>query len=536
MSIEAKTSYLEELQGQLQEAAVDRAILATQGELGLASHLFRLAEGVDAFAYSDPTRKSYSSPTGYTISQGGRPDDYIDGKCWPLYETEQDLQELRGIGRWFASWDEMGISILTNLRNYTIGDGFTTTCRPRVKTPEAKRLAAEVQAFCDEFDDVNDWIDEGESDAFSSGVVDGDHLLRLRHRGAGAPRVQYVGGEHITEPSNTAQLEEYYGLPSCCWKFGVATKPGDTSAVRGYFLDWFGRGDNWDFVPDEEAVFVKRNTPRQAKRGVSDFAVPWVTLERGAKLFGKTVLGATAQASIGYIRKAMQGTPQGALDARLSGTSATSPLTLHRPDGSLRSATAESFEGVKVITTTGDYQAGPMGSPNGPIFLDILQGVARRVGSRWCMPEYMVSGDASNANYSSTMVAESPFVQATKQEQGNHGRRSRELRWKAVAMASKHGRFDGMPVDEIRRLVEIKVEGPAPETRAPVQEETVRDKQQAAGILSRKTRAAQSGLDFEEELANGAKESQPVGQPVAPMTESRLMDLRFSCLQEGASA
>ena len=28
------------------------------------------------------------------------------------------------------------------------------------------------------------------------------------------------------------------------------------------------------------------------------------------------------------------------------------------------------------------------------------------------MPEYMVSGDASNANYASTLVAESPFVKA----------------------------------------------------------------------------------------------------------------------------
>lgn len=532
MSIEAKTAYLAELEGKLQEASLDQAILAARGELGFASELFRLAEGVDSFAYSDPTRRTLSSPSGYSIGQGGRPDDYLDGKCWPLYETEQDLQELRGIGRWFSAWDEMAGSILRNLRNYTIGDGFVTECVPRDKSPEAKAMAAEVQAFCDEFDDVNDWQDEGETDAFTSGIVDGDHLLRLKQRGSGAPRVQFVGGEHITEPGDPGQLEDYYGLPSCCWKFGVATKPGDTSAVRGYFLDWYGRGSDWEFVPAEESVFIKRNTPRQAKRGVSDFAVPWRSLEKGAKLFDRTVGGATAQASIGYIKKALQGTPQSALDATQS-RGVTSPTAIRRPNGSLASATAETIDGVKVITTTGDYVAGPMGTLNGPVFMDILQGVGRRVGSTWCMPEYMVTGDASNANYSSTLVAESPFVQNTRQEQGNHGRRSVELRWKAVDMAAKAGRFGGMRAVDIRRLVKIDVTGPSPETRDPVQEETVFDKQQAAGVLSRKTRAAKAGLDFEEEIANGARESQPVQSE--PFAESRIRDIQFGLLQEGAN-
>lgn len=531
MSIETKTQYLAELEQKLHEASVDQAILVAKGELGLASELFRLSEGVDAFAYSDPTRKAYTSPNAYGPGQGGRPDDYLDGKCWPLYETEQDLQELRGIGRWFAAWDEMGRSILTNLRNYTIGDGFVTECTPRDKSPEAKALAAEVQAFCDEFDDVNDWQDEGETDAFTAGIVDGDHLLRLRQRGAAAPRVQFVGGEHITEPNNPAELEDYYGLPSCCWRFGVATRPGDTSLVRGYFLDWFGKGTDWEFVPAEEAVFIKRNTPKQAKRGVSDFAVPWRSLEKGAKLFDRTVGGATAQASIGYIKKALQGTPQSALDARLGASGLTSPTSVRRPNGGLASATAETIDGVKVITTTGDYVAGPMGTLNGPVFMDILQGVGRRVGSNWCMPEYMVTGDASNANYSSTLVAESPFVQNTKQEQGNHARRSRELRWKSVDMAARHGRFGGMRAADIRRLVKIDVVGPPPESRDPVQQEAVRDRQQAAGILSRRTRAAQTGLDFDEELANGAKEAaQPATAPQA-MAESRIRDIRFSLLE-----
>ncbi|QDV78074.1 phage portal protein [Botrimarina mediterranea] len=526
MPTEAQESYLADLREKVARIETDHEIRLLESRVNTGSEIARLIEGLDSFAYSDPTRKGVTMPGAWDRFTGGRPEDYQYGKCWPLYETEHDLQELRSIGRWFASWDATFISVLTNLRNYTIGDGFTTEAKPRNKTPEAAQLAAEVQAFCDEFDDVNDWQDEGETEAFISGVVDGDLLLRLVDRGEYAPRVRFIGGEHITEPSRAYELEDHYGLPSLCWRFGVATHLGDTSEVVGYFVSWNGAETDWEYVPSDEAVFIKRNTPRQCKRGVGDVAVVWQPLDKGAKLFDRTVLGATIQASIAYIKEAANGTPADALGQTLGGLRSITSAT--RPDGGRVGVTAEHHEGGKVITTTGKYHAGPMGSPNGPIYLDIGQGVARRIGSRWAMPEYMVSGDASNANYSSTMVAESPFVQNTKQEQGNHSRRSRELRWKALDMAAKHGRFGGLRAAEIRKQVEISVEGPDPVSRDPIALETVRDKQQAAGVLSRKTRAQQSDLDFEEEVANGAKEAAPA---VNPMVESRIRDLRFSLLE-----
>jgi len=533
MPTESQAAHLAELQTQLDRAETEVAIRVLESRLGAASQFDRLIEGVDGFAYSDPTRRELTAPGFGDKFWGGRADDYEGGKCWPLYETEADLQELRSIGRWFAAWDETAISVLTNLCNYTIGDGFSTECQPRDKSAEAVRWAAELQAFCDEFDDVNDWVDEGETEAFKSAVQDGEILLRLRDRGREAPRVRYIGGEHITQPGDPWQLEEHYGLPSLCWRYGVATEHGDASSVAGYFVDWYGRSTDWEFVPASEAVFLKRNTPRQAKRGVGDYAVVWRSLDRGAKLFDRTVLGATMQASIAYIKEAAAGTPGDALGATLGAL--RSAAVGRRPDGYPAAITTERHEGGKVITTTGKYHAGPMGSPNGPAYLDIGQGVSRRVGSRWAMPEYMVSGDASNANYASTMVAESPFVQATKQEQGNHARRSRELRWKSVDMAAAHGRFGGLRAAELKRLVKINIVGPDPVSRDPAQDEAVLDRQQAAGVLSRRTRAQKSGLDYEEEVTNGAAVAVPpaIGgvAPAPGVTESRERLLRFSLLE-----
>ncbi|HEY4759727.1 MAG TPA: hypothetical protein VIH42_04030, partial [Thermoguttaceae bacterium] len=43
-------------------------------------------------------------------------------------------------------------------------------------------------------------------------------------------------------------------------------------------------------------------------------------------------------------------------------------------------------------------------------YVAVLQAELRAIASRLVMPEFMLSSDASNANYSSTMVAEGPAV------------------------------------------------------------------------------------------------------------------------------
>lgn len=455
-------------------------------------------------------------------------DDYRDGQCLPLYQSERDLDEIRGIGRWFASTDETAAAITTNLRNYIIGKGFDVRIEAKDKLDAP--LAAEVQEFVEEFLDLNDWTDEGESEALLQTIVDGELLLRLRPNRGTPPVIELIGGEHLTQPNNPRDLEDYYGLGSVSWTFGVATPHGAPHMPQGYFVDWFGNGSDWEFIKWNEAVFVKRNTPRFAKRGVSDFAIPYRTMERGGKLFANTVLGATIQASIAGIRKAAKGTPASSLPQ--ANNALRAPLNAVRADGRAVSVTGETFLGGKIINTASDWMHGPMGSPQGPTYIEIHQACLRRVGSRWAMPEYMISGDASNANYASTMVAESPFVQNTIKEQGRFAKVERKLIWRAIDMEAKRGRFGGYTADELYRRLTVAIEPPNPVSRNPLEEEGVYDKQQAAGVLSRKTRAAKAGLDYEQEIENGAAVAQPVATP-NPVSESRIQDLRFSLLEGG---
>lgn len=450
---------------------------------------------------------------GPYISQG---DDYLDGQCKPWYQNVAELQSIRGLGRWLAGSDEMAANILGNLRNYTIADGFTVKVTAK-KNTGAEQLAASVQEFIDEFLDHNRFTDLGETDALLQAVIDGELLLWLRP-GESVPRVQFVGGEHITEPDKPADIEAYYGdmygFYGASWTFGVATEFGNAEHTYGYFVDWFGQGTQWDFVPECESVFLKRNVSRQCKRGISDFYIPFKRLDRGTKLFDSAVLGATIQSTIAYIKEHSQGTPQTALEAAALNSRLTGTVDVVKADGVRESVTGETYLGGRVLNVAGTkYHAGPMGTPQGPTYMDVYQSVCRRVGSRWRMPEYMVSGDASNANYSSTLVAESPFIQEIKHEQSQHARKERELLWKAIDMAAKTGRF-GLTKADLCRIIEIIVVAPNPESRDPAQLEAVYDSQQAAGVLSKRTRAAQSGLDYEQEQENIAGEPK---QPPPPM-------------------
>ncbi len=434
-------------------------------------------------------------------------DDYYQGRCRPFYESEGDLQEIRGLGRYLAGADEMAACVLKNLRNYVVGGGAKVTVNA-IRGKGGESLAPAVQEFVDEFIADNQLTNHGESRIFLSSVIDGEHLVWLRECGHHAPRIQFVGGEQITEPGDIRGVEDYIGMPGLCWKFGVATDHCDYEKIHGCFVDWYGQHKDWDFIGEECSVLLKRNVT-VSKRGISDFYIPFYNIDRAGRLNSSIVKGAIVQASIAGIKKAAQGTPQTALDSALrnrlsSGMSST--VQVSTSGGSTAEVTGDTVLGGRVINTTADYLHGPMGTPQGPVYVEVYQAVARRVGSRWCMPEYMVSGDASNNNRASAEVAESPAMKAFEAEQAWLAKYEDELIWKAIGIAARNGRFGGMQAKEMWPLLELNIEFPDPATRDPLVQEQVFDAQQSAGILSAKTRAAKSELDYDEEIANGAKE------------------------------
>lgn len=532
-SLQELTARNAELDEQIERVQLSQAIQAKQSAISASTML----EAYPQYLSPQQIRAEIGWGEGAIGDYVSRPDDYRNGDYRPFYENEFDIQQIRGIGRYLAGSDEMTVCILMNLRNYSVGEGAEVSANAKDKADQS--LANEVQEFLEEFIDVNDWAGEGESECFLNSVIDGDHLAWLKPRGPHAPLVRCVGGEHIAEPSDIRAVEDYIGQVGLDWKYGVATDQGDPESVAGYFVSWYGDESNWDYVPASDAVFFKRNVPRQCKRGINDFYVPYKLIQKGSKLFDNAVMGATIQASIAGIKKAASGASTAQLADGLA-NHLTGTATALGPNNQSKTVTYERHIGGKVITASGmDYMHGPMGTPQGPLFLDsVYQAVARRVGSCWCFPEFMISGDASNNNLASALVAEGPLVKYMISEQNRNARQLRKLYWRAVGMAAKNGRFGGLSQAEIYKHVAISVDYQSPESRNPVELEAVRDAQQRAGVLSVKTRAAESGFDYDQELENGAKPTEmqvtPAGSSYTEPTVEQLSldELAFSLLEE----
>ena len=92
-----------------------------------------------------------------------------------------------------------------------------------------------------------------------------------------------------------------------------------------------------------------------------------------------------------------------------------------------------------------------------------IQAELRAIGSALAMPEYMISGDSSNANYASTMVAEGPAVKTFEEMQAELIDADLVVMRLALKVAAAAGRLP----DNVAELVEVDAEPPLDPEREP---------------------------------------------------------------------
>lgn len=484
------------------------------------------------------TREYLSDDAGFGILGGpGRTvyttslDDRRDGRFRPIYETEQDLARFRAQARNLALLTGIRTGALTTLQNYTFSGGFKFTAAPEDETDaQGVGLVPAVQQVIDRLLDENDFC----------GVIDREVDLRAREDGEcllafddeeiarGCLRLEFLEPDQLMEPANPYQLDEWLGMdgPSC-WKFGVHTPERKTAKVLGYHIVRDDRGADWDYYPESRVQHIKRNVTINAKRGVTDFVEILSDLSGEAKLANNMTRGAALQAAIAWILQGAQGTTQ----SQMSSVGPADKVQYVRPSvfsgGSQTVQNASHYPAGSILRTPAgqEYLPGPMGAERNAGFELVGQYALRRIGVRWNMPEYMISGDASNANYSSTLVAGSPFAEARKADQQFYKRHFLSLIWKAVRICVEHGRFSrwGIQRDHyhlLEKLVRIDCECPTVDARdskvAVDSDKVLVD----GGVMSKQTWATRNNLDFEKEQKLGALEKPPepvmgaFGQPM----------------------
>ncbi|MEQ8788870.1 MAG: phage portal protein [Pirellulaceae bacterium] len=500
---------LQQLREQYDALRLRRDVAALEQQIAWEEQAARRVELREGWGeLVNPRESEFDSP-GFGLeriaARPSRVEDRQQGRNAPHFETEEDLARIRGLARWLASTDETTIGVLENLTNYVIGTGFTYTAVERAPGAAPRGLVDAVQQFIDELREQCGWR-RLEREAFLRSRRDGEFFLLLERNGS-QPRLRFVEPDVVRKPDDPRFMSHYAGAYDLDWEFGVATAIGDAEQIHGYHLDWSGDGRDWEFVPAERMEHAKVNVDSGVKRGLSDFYAAAAEIEQAAKLARNTAEGAAIQATIAYIKEAALGAGRSEIEShRSSHADWTTPPA---PDGGRRNVRFEKFFPGRVITTAGmKYHAGPLGTSNAPTFIEVIQMVLRRVGQRWSMPEYMVSGDASNANYASTLVAESPFVKSAEAKQMWYEEAFRSLFWKALRLAHGDRVLSRWNVDfpRLRQLVKLRLEAPRVSVRNRAEETKIRSDLHAAGLLSRRTWAALEELDFDVEQEHLARE------------------------------
>lgn len=444
--------------------------------------------------------------------------DRRNGDFLPWWQTEVEIMQMVAFARDLAYGTEVGRSLVESLANYVIGDGFTYNVTPT--DPDAARWAAIAQSIIDEMLEANGFDFCGEREVFEASRIDGEAFIGLTHRCGRQVDLRIVSSPMVVEPVDPRRLEEYlnlgYGL---CWKYGIAAEPNRSDRTYGAFVSSPSNDEDWEFYPSERLVHIKLNTPRDVKRGMSDFYPVDGTARRGNRLLANTIEGASVQAAIAYIRQHAPGVGKDGIARFVSGMTDKTVSGTNIPGGNERDRNISRYRPGTVhdVTNGTTYTAGPMGSPNGPRFVEVVQAALRMVGLRWQMPEYMISGDASNGNFASTVVAESPFVKGAEARQMTYKRAFRELCWKAIRLvACRTNLFGGASYRELRAAFDIAVNGPDIAVRDRAIETGRRQTLASAGILSLPTWASEEGYDLDEERAQGATPAQPAAPPAPP--------------------
>ena len=130
-----------------------------------------------------------------------------------------------------------------------------------------------------------------------------------------------------------------------------------------------------------------------------------------------------------------------------------------------------------------------------------LQAELRAIASRLVMPEFMLTSDASNANYASTMVAEGPAMRMFARLQAALVSDDLQVMWR-VLRARDRRRAACRP--KRATTIEIQVGPPTLAVRDALAEAQASRIEMESGILSPQTWSQRRGLDYDQEQANFA--------------------------------
>jgi capsid protein len=304
--------------------------------------------------------------------------------------------DLRSKARRLAQANPYARNILRLLEVYVAGPGLKAVAAPRRSTADRDLLQNADRLWADFLAQNERHFSYRETARRT--WRDGECFLRLFPTPEWPPQVRYVDPETIGPDAARPDSQ------------GLVADPDDVETVWSYLRIDPATGELAEEIPAEEILHTKIGVDSNEKRGVTIFAPVLDALACFDRWIETELQARKLQASIVLWRKVQGGPSQiSQFIDQAASSSVSNPYGIqrkerYRPGTIVTTSPGTELQFLHPKTNFGD--AVPLGRL-------VLLSIAAGAG----VPEYMLSSDASNANYSSTMVAEGPAVKLFESEQ-----------------------------------------------------------------------------------------------------------------------
>ena len=314
---------------------------------------------------------------------------------WEKGHIQANQLEVVRKAREFDRWDAHAHGILGTMRNYIMGKGLTM--QPKADDPMVWYIWREFATA-----DRNKWTLK-QFEIVYRVFRDGEIFLRFFDKdddgkATGKTTIRFLDPLLVRKPTEGKDINKNAGESI---QNGVVTDPEDVENVIGYqYMDRVDR-TTFETIPAEEVVHIKLNADSDQKRGEPAIQTCLKYFRHYEQWLENRIILNKMRTAIVMIKE-VTGTP-----TEVANMSQTLPLGTRQVAQETKS---KNFRGGTIIT------AGPgvkyrIESPqiNAGDVKEDGRAIILAMGAGMNMPEY-IFGDASNANYASTMIAESPFV------------------------------------------------------------------------------------------------------------------------------
>lgn len=420
--------------------------------------------------------------------------DRLRGENYPIFRTEHELNSIRGVARVITNVDETAVGAFEALRNYTVGTGYSYEVNEKVKVQRAINCRELANTILDEWRQRDKWRLKERELVFRD-PRDGEFFVQVKPIGGGKAKTRIIDPPKVTEPDNSRLLDDFLGFARLEWSFGIATEPNENETPLAYFVNWDGQ-NNWDVFREGDIVHVKSNVDDEIKRGLSDGYAIYRRLLAASDIYDKAGQGASNQAAIAFIREWGPGVTGDQVTGWLDQVA-----TSRDPSTGIRRVSIPNGSTIDVPNGT-KFHPGPMGQSNAPGLVEIAEAIYTHAGVRWNMPRYLITGDASNAAFASTLVAESPFVKNRTAAQAKYADAFEQVAWRVLGAAVDAGLFGQWGVvklSQLKQLIDIDAKAPSITVRNRLEETQLNQTLRQEGILSPQTWAQREDLDYDSE-------------------------------------